>query len=157
MVGRTIPNVGEEEGLAGRRIPAAGSGRGSFSRQGAAAGGEERSGVVRSYEITPTPIPFLNPWKRRGRSLRPKHTGVSGVPEFPWLRAEILHRPESPALDTGVSGPHNSEELVLWWWTCMWQEEQVLGHGEAWDRQHNLGWYFTLNLQKPKTIKAKIE
>ena len=31
---------------------------GSSSRQGAAAGGEERSGVVRSYEITPTPIPF---------------------------------------------------------------------------------------------------
>ena len=68
--------------------------------------------MVRSCEITPTPIPFLNPWKRRGRSLRPKHTGVSGVPESPWLRAEILLRPESPVLDTGVSGPHNSEKLV---------------------------------------------
>ena len=42
-------------------------------------------------------------------------------------------------------------------WTCMWQEEQDLGQGEAWDRQHNLVWYFTLNLQKSKTIKAKID
>ena len=34
------------------------------------------------------------------------------MPESPLLRAEILLIPESPVLDTGVSGPHNSEKLV---------------------------------------------
>ena len=79
------------------------------------------------------------------------------MPESPLLRAEILLRPESLVLDTGVSGPHYFRKAGLWWRTCMWQEEQVLGQGEAWDRQHKLGWYFTLNLQEPKTIDAKIE
>ena len=113
--------------------------------------------MERSYENNSHPDPLLKPWKRRGRSLRPKHPGVSGVPESPWLRAETLHRPESPALTPESPAPPQLREACLCWWTCMWQEEQVLGQGEAWDRQHNLGWYFTLNLQKPKTIKAKIE
>ena len=97
-----------------RRIPAARSGRRRSWSSGGDWGEVGEQGCVKSYEKTPHPDPLLESQeKRRVRSLRPKAPEFPVGPEFPGFRAETLDRPESPVLNTGVSGPKSSKTADL--------------------------------------------